>query len=134
MTTYVEARDRLAALIHERFSADHPDLPLLWENTIKLDTNTVGDQFVRVSIAMLASKQSTIEFKPRRRVLGEVVFEFVFKEGMGSRKGLILRDYVESFLAHRLLPGVMTKTATPGQPWNKDGWAGTTFSVPFFFD
>lgn len=134
MTTYVEARDELVTLINNKFSTDHPTLKVFYQNTKKVDTNTVGDQFVRVTVDMMKGKQSSIEFEPRRRVLGEVILEFVYKEGLGTRYSLEMYDYVESFLAMKTLTKVSTRVASPGADWEKEGWAGFRITVPFFFD
>lgn len=134
MTTYVEARDELVTLINSKFSADHPTLKVFYQNTKKVDINTVGDQFVRITVDMMKGKQSSIEFEPRRRVLGEVILEFVYKEGLGTRYALEMYDYVESFLAMKSLTKVSTRVASPGADWEKEGWAGFRITVPFFFD
>lgn len=134
MTTYVEARDELVTLINSKFSTDHPTLAVFYENTKKVDTNTVGDQFVKVTIDMVGAKQTTIEMSPRRRVLGTVTLEFIYKEGMGTRYALTMFDYVESLLSMKSLTGVSTRAASPGADWSKEGWAGFRITVPFFFD
>lgn len=134
MTTYVQARDALVGHIDAAFKTDKPAVKLFYENTLKVDPNNVGDSFVSVAIDMVGAKQASIEFNPRKRMLGEVTFRFMFKEGKGTREALGLYDYVDSMLGNKNIDGVQTRTAVPGRKRSGDGWVSFDFYVPFIFD
>lgn len=134
MTTYVEARDALVDFINTDLTASYPTVPVFYENTVQVDLNTVGDQFLRVSIDFITAKQATIEFSPQQRVLGELTFQMLCKEGSGTRTTLAFYDHVFGTLANRMIGGVTLRTPVPGKKEIKSGWASFTLAVPFTFD
>lgn len=134
MTTYVEARDALAAYIDAAITTDHPTWRVFYENADKPDVNVVGDQYIVVAIDFLSAKQATIENNPKRRSLGDVVFRVVTKEGLGMRSTLQVFDYVESLLASRNIGGITLRTAVPGKKRTSAGWTLADIAIPFVFD
>ena len=134
MTTYVQARDALVTKINTALAADHPTLKVFYENTNMVDTNTVGDSFLIVAIDFLAARQSTIENSPQHRVLGEVTFRLMVKDGKGTRTTLQMFDYMTTLLGHQFVNGVYTKTPAPGKKMARDGWSSFDLHVPFHFD
>lgn len=134
MTNYVQARATIVDHINTRLTADKPQLKVFYENTVKVDTNTVGDQFVKISIDFLASRQSTIEFMPKQRVLGEVTALLMYKEGKGTAETLQLFDYLTGLLGHKVLGSVVLRTPTPGKKSVDNGWCSFELYIPFIFD
>lgn len=134
MTTYVQARDSLVARINTALTADHPTLRVFYENTDMVDTNTVGDRFLVVAIDFLAARQATMESVPQQRVLGEVTFRLLVKDGRGTRETLQMFDYLTTLLRHQFMGGVYTLTPFPGKKMARDGWSSFDLRVPFHFD
>ena len=134
MTTYVQARDTLAAFISAAIATDKPAWKVFYENADKPDVNTVGDQYIVVAIDFLSAKQATIESNPKRRSLGDIVFRVVTKESMGTRSTLQVFDYVESLLANKSIGGITLRTAVPGKKRTSAGWTLADIAIPFVFD
>lgn len=134
MTTYVEARDILVAHINTNLTADYPALKVIYENTIKVDMNSVGDMLVLISIDFLVAKQTTIEARPHSRTLGEVTFRLIFKDGSGTRVALQLFDYLTALFNSKQIGGVTTRVPSPGKKQIIDEWSSYDLFVPFTFD
>lgn len=134
MTTYVEARTSIATAIEAGLSAGYSTLDVFWENRGEVDTNNVGDRYMKVDIDFLDSRQITVEFNPAKRVFGEIVLTFFVKDGAGTLETLTWKDYFDSLLSHKRLGGVQTFTATPGSKRSLKGWRSTEMTVPFTFD
>lgn len=134
MTTYVQARDTLAAFISAAIATDKPAWKVFYENADKPDVNTVGDQYIVVAIDFLSAKQATIEYAPKRRSLGDIVFRVVTKEGLGTRSTLEVFDYVEGLLANKIVGGITLRTAVPGKKRTSAGWTLADIAIPFVFD
>mgnify|MGYP000320669470 FL=1 len=134
MTTYVEARDSLVTLINTSLSTDYPALEVIYENTIKVDMNSVSDMLVLISIDFLGARQATIETRPHSRVLGEVTFRLIFKDGSGTRVALQLFDYLTTLFNSKQIGGVTTRVPSPGKKQIIDEWSSYDLFVPFIFD
>jgi hypothetical protein len=50
MTTEVEARDAIVAYLHPAWVTAYPSIKVFYNNTVKVDLDTVGATFLRVSI------------------------------------------------------------------------------------
>lgn len=134
MTDFVTARDLLVSKINTGLTATYPSTKVFYENTDKVDVNTVGESFIMVDIDFLKTIQVTIEASPHDRTLGQITFRILYKEGKGTRKALQVFDYLKGFLKHQMVGGVCLKTPTPGVKRKADGWASFDLIVPFQFD
>jgi hypothetical protein len=134
MTTYVEARDSLVTLINTSLTTDYPALKVIYENTVKVDMNSVGDMLVLISIDFLTARQATIETHPNSRVLGEITFRLIFKDGSGTRATLQLFDYLTALFNSKTIGGVTTRVPSPGKKQIIDEWSSFDLFVPFVFD
>lgn len=134
MTTYVQARDSIATLLASDFSANLPDLPVFWENTLEVDLDTVGDTFMRVLIDFDEAMKMTELGAPEHRVHGEVIFTVLTKEGKGTRHVLVLFDHITNVVKYCNTSKVQFQTPMPGRKDGRDGWLSFDLRAPFYFD
>ena len=140
MTTYVQARDNLVAYINTSLTTAFPTLKVIYENTLSVDLDSVGDSFMRIEIDFTDSIQSDIDMDrldptvlPGDETHGEVVFRYFVKEGVGTRATLEMQDTIRSMMKLRILGGVRTAIPTPGKKVLKQGWVENDIIVPFSF-
>lgn len=134
MTTLVQARDTLVALIEGQLKPLLGSTALYYENTVAVNLDKVSSPFVKVYIEFEDAFQSTVELEPAQRVLGAVYFLVGFKEGEGVRTALGVVDHIRNVVKHRVSAGVVIKTPSPTRKESKDGWVSLTIRVPFYFD
>ena len=133
MTTYVEARDTLVSYIHTTLQTVAPTLPVFWENTDKVDVNTVGDSFVQVAIDFDNTLLATVSNDLTENVLGYIGFRVFAKEGQGTRTTLALFDALASALRQRDIGGIRTGTPTQRNKVSQNGWMSLELGVPFTY-
>ena len=134
MTTYVQARDWIVAKASAAFAANHPTLPVFWDNALEIDPDATGSPFVRVTIEFDDARQLTINGVPERRVDGEIVFSIFTKKGSGTRTTLALVDFLETEFKYVTTGPVKTSTPYLAPKDDRGGWVNQDVLVPFFFD
>ena len=131
MTTLVQARDAIVTHIHTTLQTYLPTLPVFYENTVEVDVNTVGDQFVRVSVDFDHTFLATFSSDLIDRVVGTITFQIFTKEGKGTRSTLAIMDTLNAQMRHRLLGATTTGSCTEGRKESNSGWTSTELLVPF---
>lgn len=137
MTTLLQARDAIVSFLSADLSANQPDLPVFWENTLEVDMDTVGERFLRIEIDFDGAQQMTINGPDvHHKTWGLVHCTLMVKEGAGIRTTLALLDYLTTLTAYKYLLGtaVFLGTPMPGPRRAKDGWRSYDLSVSFEFD
>jgi len=134
MTTFVQSRDAIVTLIHTALQAQHPTLPVFWENTLAVNLDTVGTQFLRIEIDFDDAHQLTINDAPEHRTYGHVYFTVFVKEGAGSRSALVLFDSLSDLVKFQAAQRFVFGVPTPGRRDARDGWMSYELRAPFFFD
>lgn len=132
MTTFVQARDDLAALISTGLAGI--GVPVFWENTLSVDLDKVGDRFIRIEIDFDDARQMTMNDTPIHETIGEIYFTVLTKEGLGTRATLALLDTISAAVKYNLSGRVKTLTPTPGRRDYSDGWYAQELRVPFRFN
>lgn len=133
MTTYVQARDWIVAKASAAFAANHPALPVFWDNATEVDPDVTASPFVRVTIEFDDARQLTINGVPERRVDGEIVFSIFTKKGSGTRAVLDLVDFIEGEFKYVTAGPVKTSTPYLTPKSERGGWVSQDVLVPFFF-
>lgn len=133
MITYTQARDALVGHINTVMTTQFPGTKVFYENTVKVDTNTVGDQFVQVEVSIENSSFVTLEAAPTDKVSGFIGFRLYVKEGKGSRLFLTFADTLNEHLRHLTLSGVTTFSPVFGRKETAEGWTAFDIGFPFTF-
>ncbi len=133
MTTEVQARDAIVAYFHPAWTTTYPTTPVYYENTVKIDLDTVGDAFLSVSIDFTDSVREGIDPAPITGSYGEVTFRLFAKEGVGVRDTLSKQNYVRELMKYRDLSGVTLDCPRQGRKQARDGWSSSDLIVPFQF-
>jgi len=133
MTTEVQARDAIVAYFHPAWTTTYPTTPVYYENTVKIDLDTVGDSFLSVSIDFTDSVREGIDAAPITGSYGEVTFRMFAKEGVGVRDTLGKENYVRELMKYRELSGVTLDCPRHGRKQARDGWSSSDLIVPFQF-
>lgn len=134
MTTYVQARDALVAHINTGWTTTYPSTSIFYDNTLKIDLNSVGDCFLRVEIDFMDAVQFDIDTVSSHEVTGEVILTVFTKEGTGVRSKLSMFDYMTSLFKMVKVSGVQCEVPRPGKRRAKDGWVAEDLLVPFKFN
>jgi hypothetical protein len=125
-----DARDALAACVDTALQALPIPCPTFWDNTLSVDTNTVGDIFLRCGVVFTGAEQATIDVESDR-VFGYVWISVFQKAGAGTRKTLEIFDSLRAALAFRKEGGVELRLAYPGKKEEHDGWLSQDLLVDF---
>ena len=133
MTTEVQARDAIVAYFHPAWTTAYPSVPVYYENTVKIDLDTVGNAFLSVSIDFNDSVREGIDSSPITGSYGEVTFRLFAKDGVGVRDTLARQNYIRELMKYRDLSGVALDCPRPGRKQAKDGWASSDLIVPLQF-
>jgi len=133
MTTEVQARDAIVAYFHPAWTTTYPTTPVYYENTVKIDLDTVGSAFLSVSIDFTDSVREFIDAAPITGSYGEVTFRMFAKEGVGIRDTLSKENYVRELMKYRDLSGVILDCPRHGRKQARDGWTSSDMIVPFQF-
>jgi len=133
MTTEVQARDAIVAYFHPAWTTAYPAVPVYYENTVKIDLDTVGSAFLSVSIDFNDSVREGIDPSPITGSYGEVTFRLFAKEGVGVRDTLGRQNYIRELMKYRDLSGVALDCPRPGRKQARDGWTSSDLIVPFQF-
>lgn len=134
MSTYVSARDALVAHINTGWTTTYPSNRIFYDNTLKIDMNSVGDCFLRVEIDFMDAFQYDIDASPSHEVTGEVVLTLFTKEGTGTRTKLSMFDYLTSLFKLVKVGGVQCAVPRPGKRVPRDGWVSEELKVEFSFN
>ena len=71
MTTEVEARDAIVAYLHPAWVLAYPTIKVFYNNTVKVDLDTVGTTFLRVSIDFTDSVPMGMDAIPSQPATGK---------------------------------------------------------------
>lgn len=134
MTTYVQARDALVAHINTGWTTTYPSTSIFYDNTLKIDLNSVGDCFLRVEIDFMDAVQADIDLNASHDVTGQVVMTVFTKEGAGARTKLSMFDYLTSLFKLVKISGVQCSVPRPGKRVPKNGWVSEELLVEFSFN
>lgn len=134
MTTYVQARDALVAHINAGWTTTYPSTSIFYENTLKIDLNSVGDSFLRVEIDFMDAVQADIDLASSHDVTGQVVMTIFTKEGTGTRTKLSMFDYMTNLFKLVKVSGVQCSVPRPGKRTVKSGWVSEELLVEFTFN
>lgn len=130
---YVQARDALISHLHNSWTDDFPDVPVVYDNAEVVDLDTVGDSFLRVSLTFEHAEQATLGATPIQKISGNLYIYIYSKVGAGTRSGLTYLDYLSSLFKFQNLSGVQVGTPSPIHKEARDGWHFQLVGVPFFF-
>lgn len=133
MITYTQARDALITKVKAALETALPSLPAFYENAVKVDTNTIGDQFIQVEVTFEESPFVTVDSSPTDLVSGVVGFRLYVKEGKGSRVSTTVFDALNTQLRHQTLSGVTTFSPVFGKKETAEGWVTYDFGFPFSY-
>ena len=134
MTSYVDARDALVKHIHPAWLAGYPNVKIFYEQTTAVDLDTVGDNFIQVSIDFQDSMRMDIDADPTSKTWGVVTLRLFSKDGLGVRVGLQMFDWLTALMKYKTLaPGVTTGCPRPGKKVSRDGWSSCDLVVDFSF-
>ena len=135
--TYVEARDALVAHIHTAWLADHPTVPIYYEDTAAISLDSIPNgEFVTVMITFTDNLRQGIDAAPASRTWGEVTVRIFTKAGGGVRRPYSLFDYVTGLLKYRKLGGLNGLTLdcpVIGKKQNRDNWTSRDVTTDFEF-
>lgn len=134
MTTLVQSRDAIVALINTALSADYPTLKVFYENTLSVDLDTVGDRFVRVEVDFDDAAQLTINNNPEHRTYGSLYFTIFVKDGLGVRDTLVLMQYLSDVVKFKQTATYVFGTPRPGKRDARGGWHSYELVCPFWLD
>lgn len=134
MATLVSAREACVLLIHGPFQTAHPDVPVFWENTLRVDLDQVGDIFIKCAVDFDDAAQLTINDVPEHRTFGTFLVTVFYKEGTNNVKALQVAQTISELVKYRLTSDVKFWTPTPGRKDERDGWVSQDWSVGFYFD
>ena len=134
MTTYVQARDALVAHINMGWTTTYPSTSIFYDNTLKIDLNSVGDCFLRVEIDFMDAVQADIDLSASHDVTGQVVLTVFTKQGTGTRTKLSMFDYLTSLFKLVKVSGVQCSVPRPGKRTEKSGWVSEELLVEFSFN
>ena len=135
MITFTQARDALVTRVNTVMTTHLSGLPTFYENTVKVDTNTVGDQFIQIEVSFEDTLIATHDGAggPSDRVSGFVGFRLFTKEGKGSRSVAVIFDTLNTHLRHQNLSNVHTFSPVFGRKTAKDGWTTAEIGFPFTY-
>lgn len=131
--SYTQARDALVTRVNTVLTTYLPGLKAYYENTVKVDINSVGDQFIQVEVSFEESQMATVDDSLVDAVYGFVGFRLFIKEGAGSRSAQSVFDTLNTHLRHQTLSGVRTYSAAFGRKETKDGWTAHEIGFPFHY-
>ena len=131
MTTLVQARDAIVTHIHTMLQAQLPTLPVFYENTVAVDVNSVGDQFLRVSVDFDHTLLATVSSDLVDQVVGTITFQIFTTEGKGARSTLAIMDTLNAQMRHKLLGAATTGSCTEGRKESNSGWVSAELLAPF---
>ena len=75
MTTEVQVRDALVGYIDTAWKDTYPSVEVFYENTIKINLDSVGSVFLRVVIEFVDSMRQGIDPVPNTRSYGNVLLQ-----------------------------------------------------------
>jgi hypothetical protein len=133
MITYAEARDRIVDYIVPLLAAQMLDYKIFWENTVEVDVNRVGPQFIRVSVDFDLATQAIVGADASDRIDGAIVFKVFQKDGSGARSVLVAFDILREILAFKELENISLGVAGPGRKESHDGWTSWDFVGNFTY-
>jgi len=133
MTTEVQARDAIVAYLNPLLVSQYPSLLILYENTARVDLDTVGSCFIRIRIDFTDSLRMGLDASPGTDSHGEVILTVFAKDGVGSRDALSKINFLRETLKYKVLSGVTLDVPRPGKKQPRDGWTSNDLIVPFRF-
>lgn len=130
---YATCRDDLIAKINTELAIDYPSLPVFYENTVKVDTNKVGNLFVRIELEFVTRENITVTGQPETEARGLLYFCVYSKEGSGTRPTLALFDYFTNLMKYQTVGDIVLETPRPGKKEERNGWISQELVCPFRF-
>lgn len=134
MTTYAAARDDIVSMVNTALQTLHPTLPVFWENTLKVDLDTVTSPFVRIELDFDDAMQLTVNDDPEHRTYGTLYFTVFCKEGTGTRSTLVLFESFTNIVKFKHTATYVFGVPRPGRKDPRQGWVSQELAAPFWFD
>lgn len=129
---YVSIRDALVSAVAAHMTANHPSVPVFYDNAVIPDPDTVADPLLNASVHFNSSYQIELSRTPALRIEGTLILGILNREGKGIRESLGLGDSLTVALANKNLSNVQTGTLRPGHAETHDGWHLQEFLVDFW--
>ena len=131
MSSYTASRDLIVAFFDPAWKADHPEIPVFYEDTVAVSLDDAGSMFLTVSIPMTDAVRMGIDSAPCTEAFGEVVFRLFTKAGGGVRSSLVVFDYLTTLMKYRRLGDIALDVPVPGRTTSKDDWTSRDLVVSF---
>jgi hypothetical protein len=133
MTTYVQARTAVVSLINTAWVTQYPTIPIIYENTLAVDLDTVGDMLLRINIDFDDAQQMTVNGSPHHMIMGTVRMMIMWREGKGTVSALEVMDFLTNLTKFKLNTPVTFWLPTPGRKVAQKGWVSQNLDLPFRF-
>ena len=133
MTTEVQVRDALVGYIDTAWKDTYPSVEVFYENTIKINLDSVGSVFLRVVIEFVDSMRQGIDPVPNTRRYGNVLLQVFCRDGQGTRDALSKIGYLRDLLKYRDVGGATLDCPRVRGSKTNNGWTGQELIVPFTY-
>lgn len=133
MTTEVEVRNGIVALLNPAWVTAYPGVKIFYENTVQVSLDDVGDRFTTASIDFTDSVRQGIDESPITGSYGVITMRLFSKEGTGVNSTLEEATFLRNLLKYKKLAGVTLDCPRMGKKVAKDGWVSQDLIVPFQF-
>jgi len=127
-------RTALITAMDFNWGLTHPNIQVLYENTIPVNLDALGGAFIGCEIEFTAATQVSLEFSPTYRISGYMVLTAFLKEGHGTKQIYEHLDYLFSIFQHKNFAGVHTGTPTFGRTGQHNNFYFVELRVPFWAD
>lgn len=129
MTTTVQARDALVALVESTLRVDRPAVPVFYENTLSVDMDTVNFPFIRCEIDFDDAMFITMDAEHAH--YGSMYLTIFYSPGTGIRSSFDLFDYVCANFKNVRASGVVTAMPRMSKKDERNGVPFIEILVPF---
>ena len=134
MTTFVGARDALVTHFDTAIKLAYPGLPVFYENAVKADLDSVGDNFLQIGVDFTSADQFDFDLAAQDHMtVGLFTVRVFAKDGTGTRTALGMMEFITGLMKLKDLSGVHTGIPKPGRKISDKGWSATDLLVPFEF-
>lgn len=133
MTTEVQVRDALVTYIDAEWKSTYPTVKVFYENTIKINLDSVGPVFLRVVIEFVDSIRQGIDPSPNTRSYGDILLQVFCKDGQGTRDALAKIGYLRDLLKYRDVGGATLDCPRVRGTKTSNGWTSQELVVPFTY-
>lgn len=134
-TTKEQARVAIVTKVEALRATWAGTLAIEYDNRENINYSTQVDPFLRVNIMTIGGYQIDLARSPQQRVLGSIVLTAFARCGSGTKamNDLLQHFYPDMQMTDSMSP-VRTHAAQLVTAPEKNGWAGESAVIPFWYD